>query len=91
MKPINGLFAVTPDGLPFAGPTKQVRGLWVASAVWVTHAAGVARFISSMIVGNEVDENIRHALDPNRFEGRDAAELKSEALGTYNNIYNSTD
>jgi sarcosine oxidase len=91
MEPFNGLFSVTPDGLPLAGPTQQVEGLWIASAVWVTHAAGVAKFVASMITGDTVDQDILRAVNPDRFEGRDTAELRSEALSTYNNIYNATD
>lgn len=47
---INGVFALTPDNLPLAGPVKTWPGLWVAAAVWVTHAAGTAKMVADMLV-----------------------------------------
>ena len=32
---INGLIALTPDGMPLLGETPEVKGLWSAAAVWV--------------------------------------------------------
>jgi len=43
---INGLFSFTPDGGSLLGESKEVRGFWMAEAVWVTHAAGAARMIA---------------------------------------------
>ncbi len=43
---INGLFSFTPDGGSLLGESREVRGFWMAEAVWVTHAAGAARMIS---------------------------------------------
>ena len=43
---INGLFSFTPDGGSLLGESKEVRGFWMAEAVWVTHAAGAGRMIS---------------------------------------------
>jgi glycine/D-amino acid oxidase-like deaminating enzyme len=91
IKQFNGVFAVTPDGLPLVGPLTQVNGLWVASAVWITQAGGVAKLVADMMDWRAVDETVRRAVDPNRFMGRDTAELRDEALLTYNNIYNKTD
>src|SRR3970282_674970 len=36
---INGLIALTPDGMPLLGETPEVRGLWSAAAVWVKEGA----------------------------------------------------
>ena len=36
----NGMFSFTPDGLPILGESLDVRGMWSAEAVWVTHAGG---------------------------------------------------
>lgn len=115
----NGVFAVTPDNLPFAGKVDVggVRGLWVAAAVWVTHAAGTARVVAELVKrdaglgggegggrgvdgvgrivggggGREgerlvVDEEMRRALDPNRFKGRKERELQEMAMGWYNDV-----
>lgn len=35
---INGLFSFTTDGLPLLGESPDVKGFWVAEAVWVTHS-----------------------------------------------------
>jgi glycine/D-amino acid oxidase-like deaminating enzyme len=91
MKPFNGIFAVTPDGLPLVGPVKNLEGLWVASAVWVTHAAGVAKVVVEMLMGTKVDDRIRIDIDANRFQGRNMDDLVPEALATYNDIYNLRD
>ncbi|OBT79063.1 hypothetical protein VF21_02432 [Pseudogymnoascus sp. 05NY08] len=108
---LNGVFAVTPDGLPVAGPVGDIKGLWVAAGVWVTHAIGVAELISKMVLKKEreiaewsgsegseggyeeevVDEEfeeLRRVLDPGRFGGRGVEELRREAGGRYNDIYN---
>ncbi|MBI3974568.1 MAG: FAD-dependent oxidoreductase [Chloroflexi bacterium] len=45
----NGLFSFTPDGFPILGET-EVRGLWAAEAVWVTHAGGVGKVVAEWIV-----------------------------------------
>lgn len=90
-KSFNGVFAVTPDGLPLVGPLAEVDGLWLAAAVWITQGGGVARLVAEMMGERVVDESVRRAVDPNRFVGRDPAQLRTEALLTYNNIYNTTD
>jgi glycine/D-amino acid oxidase-like deaminating enzyme len=86
----NGIFSVTPDGMPLVGQIKDQEGLYVASAVWVTHAAGCAQLIADLV--NEKlkkeDEWLAKELDPRRFDGRDADGLEKQALGTYNDIYN---
>ncbi|OWZ32555.1 N,N-dimethylglycine oxidase [Cryptococcus neoformans C23] len=81
----NGLFSVTPDGLPLVGKIED--GLWCAVAVWVTHAAGCAGLLADMFLGTtgERDAELRMALDPKRFEGEG---LENKALAKYNDIYN---
>ena len=37
---INGLIALTPDGMPVLGETPEVTGLWSAAAVWVKEGPG---------------------------------------------------
>ncbi|KAF7170063.1 hypothetical protein CNMCM5623_002631 [Aspergillus felis] len=83
----NGIFSMTPDNLPLVGTISSIKGLYVAVAVWVTHAAGSAKFLTKMIQGGEVDESLKKALDPNRFQGRKMEALKEESLAGYNNIY----
>ena len=90
-KALNAMFSVTPDGLPFAGGIPQSPGLFAAVAIWVTHAAGVARLVADLVSGEKLGESDIKFLDafsPLRFEGQDPDILKSRALGTYNDIYN---
>lgn len=106
----NGVFAVTPDNLPLAGKVDGVQGLWVAAAVWVTHAAGTARLVAELVKSDvgvgvrgcgsegesgisdsvrgrkregdeqlEVDEEMKRALDPNRFKGMEERVLRELA------------
>ncbi|SPO49136.1 related to N,N-dimethylglycine oxidase [Moesziomyces antarcticus] len=84
----NGIFSVTPDGMPLVGQVGQ--GLFVASAVWVTHAAASAQLVADILTGQlkQEDQWLAKELDPLRFTGKDASTLERTALGTYNDIYN---
>jgi hypothetical protein len=65
--------------------------LFIAAAIWITHAAGVARLVADLVSRvklGQSDMRILEAFSPLRFEGQDPEILKSQALGTYNNIYN---
>ncbi|CRK04323.1 hypothetical protein BN1723_008868 [Verticillium longisporum] len=62
--------------MPLAGAVQSIRGLYMAVAVWVTHAAGI-----------DGDEAVRRALDPERFKGGDLATLEKASLEGYNEIY----
>jgi len=86
----NGLFSVTPDALPLVGKVKQGNNVYVATAAWVTHAAGCA-LLAADIIDDTVhtkDDWLVSQLDPHRFDGRESGELQSQALSTYNDIYN---
>lgn len=93
-KPFNGIFAVTPDNLPFAGRVPDVANLWLAAAIWVTTAAGTAKLLSREIIRDAMhsttpeDKVLLDALDPARFQGLEADSLVQQALGKYNDIYN---
>lgn len=87
---VGGVFSVTPDNMPLLCPVAGVEGLWMAVAIWVTHAAGCARLLEKMMLGEVYDENIGRDLDPGRFVGRSEKELEVTALRQYNDIY-STD
>ncbi|KAJ3541955.1 hypothetical protein NM208_g4346 [Fusarium decemcellulare] len=86
-KSFNGIFSMTPDNMPLAGTVQSVPGLHMAVAVWVTHAAGTAKFLTKLIDGLDVDETTREALDPERFKGQDFSELEEKSLRGYNSIY----
>lgn len=88
-KLINGVFSVTPDNLPLLGPVPGVEGLWLAAAIWVTHAAGSARLLLRMVRGEPYDADMAHALNPARFRDGDVEALRETALRQYNDIYRS--
>ncbi|MFF7547769.1 FAD-dependent oxidoreductase [Streptomyces canus] len=65
---INGLFSFTTDGLPLLGESPDVKGFWVAEAVWVTHSAGVGRAVAEWLVDGHCSSFDLHECDVNRFE-----------------------
>lgn len=81
---LNGVFAMTPDNLPFLGRHPRSSHLWVAQALWVTHAGGAAaRLADALIDGSELPPQL--AVD--RFDGDEAADLRDRALRLYRDIY----
>jgi glycine cleavage system aminomethyltransferase T/glycine/D-amino acid oxidase-like deaminating enzyme len=64
---INGLFSFTPDGGSLLGESREVRGFWMAEAIWVTHAAGAARLIAEWMTDGapSIDPS---GLDVHRFD-----------------------
>ena len=83
----HGIFSMTPDNLPLVGSVPVLDDLYMAAAVWVTHAAGCAKFLKAMINGEVLDERVKVALNPARFKGKNMDDLTSEALRRYNDIY----
>ena len=65
---MNGLFSFTPDNMPLIGESAEVKGFWVAEAVWVTHSAGVARAVAEWLVDGYCSSFDLHECDVNRFE-----------------------
>ncbi|GAA1225162.1 FAD-dependent oxidoreductase [Kitasatospora nipponensis] len=63
----NGIFSFTTDGFPLLGESPELRGFWVAEAVWVTHSAGVARAMAQWLVEGTPRTDL-HECDLNRFE-----------------------
>jgi dimethylglycine oxidase len=64
---INGIFSFTTDGFPLLGESRRVRGFWIAEAVWITHAAGVARSVAEWMVDGAPGIDLRQC-DIQRFE-----------------------
>ena len=50
---INGLIALTPDGMPLLGETPEVAGLWSAAAVWVKEGPAVGKAVAEWMVHGE--------------------------------------
>jgi glycine cleavage system aminomethyltransferase T/glycine/D-amino acid oxidase-like deaminating enzyme len=65
---INGLFSFTTDNMPLIGESPDVKGFWVAEAVWVTHSAGVGRAVAELLVDGHCSSFDLHECDVNRFE-----------------------
>ncbi|MET9833330.1 FAD-dependent oxidoreductase [Streptomyces sp. NPDC006385] len=65
---INGLFSFTTDTFPLLGESPDVKGFWVAEAVWVTHSAGVGRAMAEWLVDGHCSSFDLHECDVNRFE-----------------------
>jgi glycine cleavage system T protein len=63
---INGMFSFTPDGLPLLGESLDLRGFWVAEAVWVTHGGGVGRVVAELLNDEPPSVDLRE-LDLHRF------------------------
>ncbi len=82
---LNGVFSFTPDGFPLLGESREVRGFWVAEAVWVTHSAGVARAAAEILVTGHATLDV-HELDLHRFEPHQVAPAFVEARGRQNFI-----
>ncbi|MBX6384040.1 MAG: GcvT family protein [Microbispora sp.] len=65
---INGIFSFTQDHMPLLGESAQVKGFWVAEAVWVTHSAGVGKAMAEWLVDGHCSSFDLHECDVNRFE-----------------------
>ncbi|WP_077488935.1 GcvT family protein [Sinomonas mesophila] len=63
----NGIFSFTPDGGSLVGESPEVRGFYIAEAVWVTHSAGVAKAVAELLVHGQSETDL-HELDVARFE-----------------------
>ena len=63
---INGLFSLTPDGMPILGETPEAKGLWSAAAVWVKEGPGVGKSLAEWMVLGESHIDL-HSSDVSRF------------------------
>jgi glycine/D-amino acid oxidase-like deaminating enzyme len=63
---INGLIALTPDGMPLLGETPEVKGLWSAAAVWVKEGPAVGRCVAEWMVHGEPSIDVAQS-DISRF------------------------
>lgn len=63
----NGIMSFTPDGGPLMGMAPNLRGFFVAEAVWVTHSAGVARAVAQLLTTGKSEIDLTEC-DISRFE-----------------------
>ncbi len=85
---INGMFSFTPDGMPLLGPSPQVAGLWLAAAVWITHAGGVGKAVAEWMVEGEPEWDLREA-DLSRFHPHQLARsyVRERSAQQYREVY----
>jgi glycine/D-amino acid oxidase-like deaminating enzyme len=82
---MNGLFSFTVDNFPLMGEWSGLKGFWVAEAVWITHACGVARAIAEWIVNGHPALAV-HECDVNRFDTHQLGSLHIEERGAQNYV-----
>jgi glycine cleavage system aminomethyltransferase T/glycine/D-amino acid oxidase-like deaminating enzyme len=63
----NGMFSFTPDSYPLMGESAALKGFWLAEAVWITHAGGVAKAVAEWMTRGRAELDLREC-DVNRFE-----------------------
>jgi len=63
---INGLIALTPDGMPLLGETPEVKGLWSTAAVWVKEGPAVGKCVAEWMVHGEPSIDVAQS-DISRF------------------------
>ena len=85
---INGIFSFTPDGFPLMGESADVKGFWLAEAVWVTHACGVGRAMAEWLVDGGSPTDL-HECDVNRFEAHQLAPsyIRDRGVQNYIEVY----
>jgi glycine cleavage system T protein len=85
---INGMFSFTPDGNPILGEAPEVKGFWVAEAVWVTHGGGVGKVVAEWMADGTPSMDLREA-DINRFPAFAHTQAYVEARGAqqYREVY----
>ncbi len=84
---INGLIALTPDGMPILGETPEVKGLWSAAAVWVKEGPGVGKSVAEWMVQGEPEIDL-HASDVSRFH--DHQKTRSHVRARTSEAFNKT-
>jgi len=69
---------------------EDIAGLWVAEALWVTHACGAARALVQMMTDRPSEIRGLERLRPGRFAGQSAEVCAERALRWYRDIYATT-
>ncbi|MFF4602962.1 FAD-dependent oxidoreductase [Streptomyces sp. NPDC001339] len=84
----NGVFSFTPDGLPLLGESRELRGFWLAEAVWVTHSAGVAKAVAEWMTDGRPALDV-HECDLHRFEDaqRSPAYVAERGAQSFREVY----
>ena len=85
---VNGMFSFTPDGMPLLGESPQVRGFWLAEAVWITHAGGVGKSVAEWMVDGSPSSDLREC-DISRFHphAQSRSYVRVRAAQQYREVY----
>jgi glycine cleavage system aminomethyltransferase T/glycine/D-amino acid oxidase-like deaminating enzyme len=85
---INGLIALTPDGMPILGETPDVKGLWSAAAVWVKEGPGVGKSLAEVMVHGESEIDL-HSSDIARFHThqKTRSHIRARTSEAFNKTY----
>ena len=75
---INGLIALTPDGMPLLGETSEVKGLWSAAAVWVKEGPAVGKSIAEWMIHGEPEIDCNQS-DISRFHAHQKTRQHTKA------------
>jgi glycine cleavage system aminomethyltransferase T/glycine/D-amino acid oxidase-like deaminating enzyme len=75
---INGLIALTPDGMPLLGETPEVKGLWSANAVWVKEGPAVGKSIAEWMIHGQPEIDCNQS-DISRFHGHQKTRQHTKA------------
>ena len=88
VRAFNGLMSFTPDGFPLLGESAAARGLWLAQAIWVTHAGGAGRALAELMTHGDALLDL-HECDPQRFDahGTSTAYWRARGAQGYREVY----
>ena len=84
---INGLLSLTADGMPILGES-EVKGLWVAAAIWIKEGPGTGRAVAEWLVRGYSDIDVSHS-DIARFYPHETerAHVRARASESFNKTY----
>ncbi len=85
---INGMFSFTIDGFPILGQWRDIEGLWIAEAIWITHSGGVGKVMAEWMVDGVPSLDLREC-DVNRFHpyAFNPAYIKTRVAQQYREVY----
>jgi dimethylglycine oxidase len=88
VRAFNGLMSFTPDGFPLLGESAAARGLWLAQAIWVTHAGGAGRVLAELMTHGDARLDL-HECDPQRFDAHGTTRAYARLRGAqgYREVY----
>lgn len=84
----NGMFSFTPDGFPLLGESALLDGFWMAEAVWITHAGGVAQAVAEWMTTGRPGVDC-HECDVNRFDAhaRTSSYVRARGAQQFREVY----